>query len=132
MDDADLIWNRACDPDYRPSRTGDRALQSILGFHGLSMNGGIAHALELDFAGSASVAEHYRLLGAHDLAGLVDEARVLAQPGLMADGSFDALALDDKQGEELDALDTRLPSDSDIEALFRRYLAAHPEDFDAP
>lgn len=96
------------------------------------MNGGIAHALEFDFARSARVVDHYRLFGAEDLASLIEEARSLATPGIAADGTFHSLALSDEQGEQLDALDARLPDDSDLEAIFRTYLAAHPEAFNPP
>jgi hypothetical protein len=132
VDDADLIWNRACDTRQQPSRRGDAALHDIILFHSLSMNGGIAHALDVDFARSARVVDHYRLFGAEDLASLVEEARSLAASGVAADGTFDSLALNDEQAEELDALDARLPDDSDLEALFRTYLDAHPEAFAPP
>ena len=132
VDDADLIWNRACDTSHQPSRPGDAALQEVILFHSLSMNGGIAHALEVDFARSARVVGHYRFFGAEDHASLIEEARSLAAPGVAADGTFDSLALNDEQAEELDALDARLPDDSDLEAMFRAYLDAHPEAFDPP
>jgi hypothetical protein len=132
VDDAGLIWNRACDIDYQPSRPGDVALQSIIRFHGLSMNGGIAHALELNFEQSERVAQHYRFFGADNHAATIEQARQIAIPGIAADGNFDSLSLTDEQAEELDALDAQLPDDSDLEAIFGRYLAAHPDAFDHP
>ncbi len=108
------------------------ALHEIILFHSLSMNDGIAHAFEVDFARSARVVGHYRFFGAEDRASVIEEARSLAAPGVTADGTFDPLALNDEQAEELDPLDARLPDDSDLEALFRTYLDAHPKAFDPP
>ncbi len=130
MDEADLIWNRACDVGYQPSRPGDVALKAIIGFHSLSMNGGIAHALEFDFEESHQVARHYRFFGADSHAAVVEEARLLAVPGVTADSGFDSLSLTDEQAAQLDALDAQLPDDSDLQEIFRRYLADHPEAFD--
>jgi hypothetical protein len=46
LDDADRIWNRACDPFARLSTSGDRALQAALLVHGQVMNGGLLSALD--------------------------------------------------------------------------------------
>jgi hypothetical protein len=46
LDDADRIWNRACDPFAEHSTVGDQALQEVLRVHGRVMNGGLASALE--------------------------------------------------------------------------------------
>ena len=114
MDDADLIWNRACNIglDYVPTLPGDRALCDILAFHGLSMNGGIAHAIEVvGPSGTLDAADGYRCLGSAELASLLDHALMLAAPGVHADGQFDMLDLDDETADALKALDKRRPDD---------------------
>lgn len=42
----DQIWNRAAQGGGDSPGRGDRALASLLLFHGLAMNGGIHHAIE--------------------------------------------------------------------------------------
>ncbi len=48
MRDCDLIWNRAAlDGGGIAPQRGDQALADVLVAHGLIMNGGVLHALEL-------------------------------------------------------------------------------------
>ena len=54
----------------------------------------------------------------------------LPSPEIGADGSFDSLALSDDESDALDALDARLPDDSDVIAVFRHYFSTHPENFE--
>ena len=131
MDDAYRIWNRACDPDYAPTKRGDSALHAILSFHSLSMNGGIVDPLETDFALATRASDGYRLFGAEELAQLVVAARAIAEPVVDDDGNFDSLNLSEGDQDALEALNDRLPDDSDVEVVFRRYLAEHPDEFDA-
>jgi hypothetical protein len=56
--------------------------------------------------------------------------QALAKPEIGADGSFDSLALSDDESDALDALDARLPDDSDVIAVFRHYFSTHPENFE--
>jgi hypothetical protein len=129
-DDADRIWHRACNPDYEPVRPGDRALYDVLAFHGLSMNGGVIQPLEVDFALATKAAAGYRHFGAEHLASLVDEAAELAGPAVDGDGNLDFFDLDADAVARLEALDARLPDDAELEEVFRRHLAEHPDEFD--
>jgi hypothetical protein len=54
----------------------------------------------------------------------------LPTPGIGADGTFDSFALSDDESDALDALDARLPDDSDVIAVFRHYFSTHPENFE--
>ena len=48
LSDADRVWNRAATQGGGKSpMDGDKALSSLLLFHGLAMNGGVHHALEV-------------------------------------------------------------------------------------
>jgi hypothetical protein len=41
------VWNRACDYEFEPNRTGDRALKAAIQFDSLTCNGGLGHALDV-------------------------------------------------------------------------------------
>ena len=46
VDEADQIWNRACNPFALLDEAGDRALRAVLFVHGQVMNGGVGSAVE--------------------------------------------------------------------------------------
>ena len=90
----------------------------------------MADPLETDFSLATAAIDGYRMLGAPQLAQVLEEARAVAAPALDAQGSFDILRLDEHGQKTLDVLNDRLPDDEAVESIFRRYLAEHPEDFD--
>jgi hypothetical protein len=112
------IWNRAVLNSGGPTpRPGDVALAALMRFHGLAMNGGVEHALEVlshrELDAAIAGFEHF------DMA---EVASVLA-----------ALRSSTSNEKELDMLQERygalVPSDSVLTAAFRVRLAAFPDDF---
>jgi hypothetical protein len=75
---ADLVWNRACLADGATELPGDRALEAMVTFHGVAMNGGVLHALqhfssdELEDARSG-----YRFFDLERAAALLDEWKLI-------------------------------------------------------
>ena len=133
MDDADNIWNRACDVDFEPSRNGDRALAAVIGFHSLAMNGGLGHSLEVDYEQAGRAADGFRLFGDAELGQLVDDACEVVER-LADGGAFDTVDLTDEEAASLEGLEERygelVPSDSRLEEIFRAYLRAEPDQFE--
>lgn len=119
----ELVWSRACAAQGGAQRReGDAALSAMLLFHGLAMNGGVAHAVEclspeeLD----ASI-RGYHFYGLGALSHLVAAAK--------------AAPSDD---DEADDLGTRLDAeyaakiangDAALARIFEEHLAAHPEQY---
>ena len=70
MTNAEKVWNRAALESGGDSPgPGDRALASLLTFHGLVMNGGVHHALEcLEPADLLAAADGYSFFGLNDVA----------------------------------------------------------------
>jgi hypothetical protein len=113
---ATIVWNRACDHDFQPTRTGDRLLKAVIQFDGLAQNGGVGHAIEV--AESPDVED--ALLGFRQL-GLADAAHVVEA----------ALALDDEEAQE--AMSSEYWNSVDgLNAAFERYYANHSEEFGPP
>lgn len=136
MRQADEIWNRACDLDFKPHLSGDKALHDVIFFHGEIMNGGLDFAIDEDgYEAAADAAAGYRVLGAPDLAKTLDESRAVVARIADAAGEVDIADLTDVEEEKLAALDERysrlLPDDdSSLAKIFESYLAAHPEAFE--
>jgi hypothetical protein len=83
MNKATTIWNRAL-TDYRgPSpAAGDDALAAMLHAHGLVMNGGVLHAVEvMSEAQLAAAKSGYRFLGLDPVADLLARAKRLLDKG---------------------------------------------------
>ena len=92
LSDADRVWNRAASQGGGEfARAGDEALTALLRFHGLAMNGGVHHALEVlddadleaairgyEYFGMAKVAAFLSLTDTPPLAEWTDESEVLA------------------------------------------------------
>jgi hypothetical protein len=82
LTEADMIWNRACGEDPLRSLPGDRALADLLRAHGLVMNGGVLHAVEILTPTELSDAESgYRFYGLDGVASLLSRARKLFETG---------------------------------------------------
>jgi hypothetical protein len=118
---ADMIWNRACGENPIRSLPGDRALTDLLRAHGLAMNGGVLHAVELLSASELCNAESgYRLYGLDSAASLLSRARAI----------LDANDNLDLHERELDHqyLDM-IPDDSMLVARFQKHLELFPSDY---
>ncbi len=80
--DIDVIWNRALDlsSPADAARPGDRALVTVLTFHGLASNGGLLAAVDLhvndDVYPIDAVVNAYRYLGLEDAAAAIDNAEL--------------------------------------------------------
>ena len=140
LDDADVIWNRACDPFAQLSGTGDRALQAVLLVHGMVMNGGVEHAVESLSADELRAGTSgFEYLGLGDVGDVLREAIETAFPaGPIADRDErqqHMVALRDETYERLDELDRAysvlVPQDDVLEKAFRRRLRTLPRDFAA-
>ena len=122
MDDAGLIWNRATSHNLeRTAPSGDRALSSLLHAHGLIMNGGVLHAVEVLPANELLEAQQgYRYFGLPAVAELLARGRTL----------FTTERDVGKYERELDSEYKRhIPSDSALTARFEEHLRLHPTDF---
>lgn len=112
-----IIWNRAAMAGGGPAPgPGDTALSAVLRLHGMIMNGGLDHALDVltpeDFASAAGGFRYLQLSG---VAELVEQAQ--AAPG----------------GDLLEELDARysalVPRDQVIGDQFEALLRQRPGDF---
>jgi hypothetical protein len=118
---ADLVWNRACLPNRAAVLPGDRALEAMVTFHSVAMNGGVLHALEhfksdeLEDAGAG-----YRFFGLERVAELLNEAKSILKTG-------DNLSLWEAE------LDRRyyaiVPDDSILFARFETIFRRGPSEF---
>ena len=119
---ADLIWNRATLEDGGKSLApGDVALSSLLHAHGLTMNGGVLHAVELLTSDELAAAKNgYRYFGLSDVADLLTYAETL----------FDAVENMGEQERQLDAkYATFIPDDSSLVKRFEEQFVANPSAF---
>lgn len=117
MNDADWVWNRAAmDKGGEHPREGDRALADLLLVHGLSMNGGVLHAVEsLKSAEFARGVAGYRYFGLDQVADLLADAA--ANPHVPRE-------------EELDRAYGRfIPSDQTLAAAFKERFRDRPQAF---
>jgi hypothetical protein len=121
---ADLIWNRACTGGGPDPRAGDRALAALLLAHGLTMNGGVLHAVECLTAAEMSAAQSgYRFFGLDAVADLLAQARRVFE------------ADDDVESQEprLDQQYAALVlSDSSLAERFEKHWRENPSDFAPP
>lgn len=73
---ANQVWNRAAmESGGSKACEGDRALSALLLAHGMVMNGGVGHALEvLSLDELAAAARGYRFFGLNDVATLLEHS----------------------------------------------------------
>ncbi len=122
MTPADLVWNRAAMEDGGESPAlGDVALASLLYAHGLVMNGGVLHAVELLTSDELSDArDGYRFFGLSEVASLLANAKTL----------FDADDGLDKHESRLDREYWKsVPDDSSLVKRFEVRFTSSPSDF---
>jgi hypothetical protein len=86
MDDFDTIWNRAVSMDFEPQLRGDNALQAVLRFHGLTMNGGVLHAMQQrDDSELDAIEAGYRWFGLNGVSTLIASTRIAINSGALDD-----------------------------------------------
>jgi hypothetical protein len=140
VDEADLIWNRACDPTATLEGPGDRALQAVLLVHGQVMNSGLCSAMYANtFSELASAADGFQYFGRPDVSRVLRDALQDVCP----DGPVDDA---DRRERHVDEFDERapeqlsrfeasyhrlVPDDGVLEAAFRERLSDAPEAFAA-
>ena len=119
---ADRIWNRAAaDLDGEQTSPGDRALAALLLAHGLIMNGGILHALEvLSREQFERACDGYRFFGLADVATLLAETAAAAPEHDAADTMAE---LEHRVDETYGLL---IPNDATLAAAFERHLESNP------
>ncbi|HEY2412856.1 MAG TPA: hypothetical protein VGI40_11470 [Pirellulaceae bacterium] len=121
LTETDLIWNRACGDDPLRSTPGDRALADLLRAHGLTMNGGVLHAVECLTTSDLSNAQSgYRFFGLNAAASLLVYARAILDAG--ADLDFHERQLDQQYV-------SLVPCDSFIVERFEERLRSNPSAF---
>jgi hypothetical protein len=121
MTDANLIWNRATTLELDGARErGDRHLWALLRAHGLAMNGGVLHAVEiLTGEERASAQDGYRFFGFGPVADLLEHAYWIFKAG-------GDLELHESQ---LDAEYSRLADDTALYEAFEEHFRSHPSEF---
>jgi hypothetical protein len=100
---------------------GDRALQAMVAFHSLAMNGGVLHALELlGSEGSEDAESGYRFFGFEGVADLLNQAKSISKTG----GDLDRweAELDRRYG-------TIVPDDATLVASFEMIFRRAPSEF---
>ena len=119
----ELVWNRAAvDGGGRRARAGDRALADALRVHGLVMNGGVHHAVEVvgELEVQAAVAG-FEYFGLHAIGEVL--RRVQHDPKLRK--------WSDATEEEANRLYwAALPDDGELVARFERRFRDKPADFE--
>src|SRR5947207_2524200 len=72
---ADEVWNRACFHEPDASRPGDVALHALLKAHGMVMNGGVLHCVEVLDENELDAAKRgYRYFGFNQLVDIIERA----------------------------------------------------------
>ena len=121
LTEADQVWNRAALQEDRSSfRAGDRALSDMLRAHGLAMNGGVYHAVEVLSPDEFEAAlAGYRYFDIEALASLLERAR--SQDDDQVTDSDEAIA---------DADYSRvIPDDDSLAACFEVIFASRRSEF---
>ena len=121
LNEADMIWNRACGGDPLRSLPGDGALADLLRAHRLAMNGGVLHAVECLTANELSDAKAgYRFYGFDEVASLLSRARTI----------FETRADLESHEQQLDRhYAAMIPSDSSLVERFEKRFKSHPSEY---
>jgi hypothetical protein len=136
-DAAERTWNRACSPMFAPTLPGDRALRDVIAFDGEISNGGLDFAIDEEgYREADAAAEGLRLLSAHDLAEILEQARRVVARIVDDDGLADIVDLTDAEEAQLAALEAKYYAltEREEDALtgrFRRFFAENPTAFES-
>jgi len=119
---ADKVWNRAALESGGDSPgPGDRALASLLFFHGFAMSGGVHHALEcVDPAELIAAAHGYLFFGLDDVA---DFLRSVASDPVLSMWTDETEVVANRRYAEM------VPDDSHLVARFEEVFREWGEQF---
>ncbi|MBN2384609.1 hypothetical protein JXQ70_17180 [bacterium] len=121
LTEADRIWNRACGQDPLRTHSGDRALADLLVAHGLTMNGGVLHAVEcLTEDEMLDVEAGYRFYGLDQVAAIFTHARRLVDTDEDLD---DYEATLDQEYADI------IPDDTSLIKRFEKHLKENPSEY---
>jgi hypothetical protein len=125
QDPVDRVWNRATlNAGGEQPRAGDVALAGLLLAHGLAMNGGVLHAIEvLNQTEVDGAIAGYHYFGFHEAAELLAHVRA-ALDDTLSPSEEDQLEQQANQG-----YDALIPSDGTIHEAFQRRYVIQPGDF---
>jgi len=116
---ADKIWNRACMGPDEASLPGDLALEAMLGFHSVAMNGGVLHAIEcFSLEELDAIKDGYRYFGIDEISELISAAQAALQQG--ADEEILAETLDRTYA-------AKVPDDGTLVGAFEAHYKSSPE-----
>lgn len=102
---------------------GDKALRDMLSFHGVAMNGGVLHALQIeDRAAIDAAISGYAYFGFSEVSDFIDKAATTIL------GDFDPDELEPKLDKAYGEL---IPDDSTLDTRFEATLLVRPKDFAA-
>ena len=118
----DMVWNRAClGEGGRNLRVGDKSLADALRVHGLVMNGGVHHAVEV--VGEAGVRAAVVGFEYFELQAIGDLLRAVLYDPRLREWTEDTEDEANRQYWEV------LPDDSKLVERFEMAFRAKPEDF---
>jgi hypothetical protein len=117
----DKIWNRACIGSDRASTPGDSALEAMISFHSVGMNGGVLHAIESFTSDDLEkVKDGYQYFGIVSIAELINAVQASIQEGEDIEALEDVL--DHKYSVEI-------PDDATLCRAFEAHYKRSPESY---
>jgi len=118
---ADKVWNRACmGPEYA-SMPGDSALEAMIHFHSVAMNGGVLHAIGCwSSDGLEAIKNGYRYFGIDEISELIATAQAALQNGVHEE------VLEETLDREHAA---RVPDDATLAQAFEAHYKSNPESY---
>ncbi|MES2325103.1 MAG: hypothetical protein V4633_22845 [Pseudomonadota bacterium] len=115
------IWNRACMGENPGSAPGDSALEAMISFHGVAMNGGVLHATECFTSEELEKAKaSYQYFDIVRIPELICAAQALLQGGEDLDAHEEAF--DQKYSEEI-------PDDVTLSKAFEAHYKRSPDSY---
>lgn len=129
LTDADRIWNRATlEKGGSTPRVGDSALAVLLQVHGVIMNGGVLHAIEVFSDEELDRArDGFRFFGLDEVSTLINEARRTVPRHRIAQGEYEE-HLEKQLGERY----WSFTSDESIAQRFEGHYRNRSGDFAPP
>lgn len=118
---ADKVWNRACIGPECASMHGDSALEAMIHFHSVAMNGGVLHSIgcwssdELE-----AIKNGYRYFGIDEISELIAAAQAALQKGV------DEEVLEETLDRDYAA---RVPEDATLVHVFEAHYKSNPESY---
>ncbi|MBK1884517.1 hypothetical protein JIN85_19025 [Luteolibacter pohnpeiensis] len=122
LSQTDTIWNRACSGGISEARSGDRALANLLRAHGLTINGGVLHAVECLTEIELNEAEAgYRFYGLDSISSMLSRAKGILISG--EDTEDYESVLDEEYYE-------KIPDDDFLVGTFENHFRSNPSAYE--